>query len=61
MFPARRVAGGGGKVGEKDEGLEPHLWVVLARREVAGGGGATADCGGGNEGVAQQWGLRSYL
>ena len=48
-------------MGEKDEGLEPHLWVVLARREVAGGGGATADCGGGNEGVAQQWGLRSYL
>ena len=31
-------------MGEKDEGLEPHLWVVLVRREVVGGGGATADC-----------------
>ena len=33
-FPARRVTGGEGKVGEKREGFTPHLMVVLARREV---------------------------
>ena len=37
-------------MGEKDEGLEPHLWVVLPRRERAGGGGAMADCEGGKRG-----------
>ena len=32
-FPARRVTGGEGKVGENGEGLESYLWVVVARRE----------------------------
>ena len=32
-FPARRLAGGEGKVGEKDEELESYLWVAVARRE----------------------------
>ena len=30
--------GGVGKVGGKDEGLKPHLSVVVARREMAGVG-----------------------
>jgi hypothetical protein len=34
-----------GKVGEKLEGLESYLWVVLEREEVVRGGGSTA--GGG--------------
>ena len=38
MFLARRVAGGEGKVGEKDEELESYLWVVVARRERVVGG-----------------------
>ena len=32
-FPARRVNGGEGKVGENGEGLESYLWVVVAHRE----------------------------
>ena len=44
-FPARRVAGGEGKVGGKGEGFMPHLMVVLARREVDGGSGSTAEQG----------------
>jgi len=32
-FPARRVTGGEGKVGENGEGLESYLWVAVARRE----------------------------
>ena len=32
-FPARRVTGGEGKVGEKGEELESYLWVAVARRE----------------------------
>ena len=32
-FPARRVTGGEGKVGENGEGLESYLWVVVAHRE----------------------------
>ena len=39
------LAGGEGKVGENGEGLKPHLMVVLARREVDGGGGSTAEQG----------------
>jgi len=40
-FPARRLAGGEGKVGENGEGLECYLWVAVARRErVVGGGSA---------------------
>jgi len=39
------LAGGEGKVGEKGEGFTPHLMVVLARREVDGGGGS-AERGG---------------
>ena len=31
-----------GKVGEKIEGLESYLWVVLEREEVVRGGGSTA-------------------
>ena len=38
-FPARRVAGGREKVGGNGEEVEPHLMVVLACRERAGGGG----------------------
>ena len=34
------VAGGGGPAGEKREGTEGCLRVVLARREKAGGGGS---------------------
>ena len=44
-FPARRLAGGEGKVGEKDEELESYLWVAVARRERVGGGGS-AERGG---------------
>ena len=32
-FPARRVTGGEGKVGENGEGLESYLWVAVACRE----------------------------
>ena len=32
-FPARRVTGGEGKVGENGEGIESYLWVVVAHRE----------------------------
>ena len=39
---ARRVAGGGGPVGEKQEGLKNYLWVVLGCEEALGGGGSTA-------------------
>jgi hypothetical protein len=39
-FPARRVAGGREKVGGNGEEVEPHLMVVLAHRERAGGGGS---------------------
>ena len=37
-FPARRVSGGGEKVGENGEGLEFYLWAVLERGMVARGG-----------------------
>ena len=40
-FPARSGHGGVGKVGRKDEGLKPHLTVVVARREMAGVGLST--------------------
>ena len=32
-FPEMGMAGGEGKVGEKDEELESYLWVAVARRE----------------------------
>jgi hypothetical protein len=32
------VAGGGGQVGEKGEGVKPHLSRVLRGAEVVGGG-----------------------
>ena len=44
-FPAMGLAGGEGKVGENGEGLMLHLMVVLAHREVDGGGGSTAEQG----------------
>ena len=44
-FPARRVAGRRGKVRGNGEEVEPHLMVVLARRERAGRGGS-AERGG---------------
>ena len=44
-IPAAGLNVGMGKVGEKLEGLESYLWVVLEREEVVRGGGSTA--GGG--------------
>ena len=44
-FSARRGSGGGGKVGEKGEGTESHLWVSLVRGEEVLGSGST--CAGG--------------
>ena len=44
-FPAMGLAGGEEKVGEKGAGFTPHLMVVLACREVDGGGGS-AERGG---------------
>jgi len=41
-FPARRVTGGEGKVGEKDEEFESYPWVVVGRAEVVGAGLSTA-------------------
>ena len=40
-FPARRVTGGEGKVGENGEGLACYLPVVLVRAEVVRSGGST--------------------
>ena len=54
MFPPRRVAGGVGKVGKKDEGLEFYLPVVLEREEVAGKGFAGVRWISGEEG-AWRW------
>ena len=39
-FPASSLASGEGPVGEKEEGVEAHPWVVLGREEVLGGGGS---------------------
>ena len=44
-FPSSFGPGGEGKVGEKREGTEPHLWVSLVRGEEVRGGGST--CAGG--------------
>jgi len=44
-IPAAGLNVGMGKVGEKLEGLESYLWVVLEHEEVVRGGGSTA--GGG--------------
>ena len=44
-IPAAGLNVGMGEVGEKLEGLESYLWVVLEREEVVRGGGSTA--GGG--------------
>ena len=41
-FPARRVTGGEGKVGENDEELESYLWVVVGGAELVGAGLSTA-------------------
>jgi len=41
-FPARGLAGGVGKVGEKLEGLESYLGVASVGRGTVGGGGAVA-------------------
>ena len=38
QFPVRRVTGGRGPAGEKDEGSEGYLWRVLGLAEVDGGG-----------------------
>ena len=40
LFPARMVTGGGGPVGEEKEETKGYLWRVLARREMARGGGS---------------------
>jgi len=40
-FPVRRVTGGEGKVGEKDEELESYPWVVVGGAEVVRSGGST--------------------
>ena len=39
-FLASSLAGGEGPVGEKEEGVEAHPWVVLGREEVLRGGGS---------------------
>ena len=44
-FPARFGPGGEGKVGEKREGTEPHLWVSLVRGEKVRGVGSTGASG----------------
>jgi len=43
--PARRLAGGEGKVGGNGKEVEPHLLVAFSRREMVGGGLATASGG----------------
>ena len=46
-------------MGEKGEGFTPHLMVILARREVDGGGGSTAEQGRrrcGSPAAMFQWG-----
>ena len=40
-FPVRRVTGGEGKVGEKDEELESYPWVVVGGAKVVRSGGST--------------------
>jgi len=50
-FPARGVAGGGGKVGENGEVLEFYLWAVLLGAEAAGDGLSTVAGG-------RSWGRR---
>ena len=42
-FPASRLAGGEGEVGGNEEEIEPHPLVLVARREMVGGGRSTAD------------------
>ena len=42
----RRVTGGEGKVGEKDEEFESYPWVVVGGAEVVGGGRSWALHGG---------------
>jgi len=39
-FPVSLLADGEGPVGEKEEGVEAHPWVVLGREEVLGDGGS---------------------
>ena len=41
-FPARRVTGGEGKVGENGEGLESYPWVVVGGAALVGAGLSTA-------------------
>ena len=38
-----RLAGGEGEVGGNEEEIEPHPLVLVARREMVGGGQSTAD------------------
>ena len=45
QFPVRRVTGGRGPAGEKDEGSEGYLWRVLGLAEVDGGGLAVEEQG----------------
>jgi len=42
-FPASRLAGGEGEVGGNEEEIKPHPLVLVARREMVGGGRSTAD------------------
>ena len=42
-IPAILVIGGEGQVGENKEETEPHPLVLVARREMVGGGRSTAD------------------
>ena len=44
-FLASSLAGGEGPVGEKEEGVEVHPWVVLRHEEVFGGCGSTEQGG----------------
>ena len=42
-FPASRFAGGEREVGGNEEEIEPHPLVLVARREMVGGGRSTTD------------------
>ena len=46
-----RLAGGEGEVGGNEEEIEPHPLVLVARREMVGGGRSIADRVAAEEGI----------